>query len=97
MNPAQLRPHPTAHPGQYSISGGDTAGRTSSFGNSATTAWTTLPIHPSFVPLLIRMISYVTSGLGENLNISPGLPFAIPVDSEFAGKEFSVLDLFRAG
>jgi len=61
------------------------------FSSSATTEWTTMPIHPAFVPLLIRIISYVTSGLGGNLNLAPGQPFAYPVDSEFAGKTYSVL------
>jgi len=66
-------------------------GRVVLFSSSATTEWTTLPIHPSFVPLLIRIISYVTNGLGGSLDIAPGQPFATPVDSEYAGKELSVL------
>ena len=61
------------------------------FSSTATTEWTTLPIHPAFVPLLIRIVSFATSGLGGNLIISPGQPFASPVDSENAGKELSVL------
>jgi hypothetical protein len=61
------------------------------FSSSATTDWTTLPIHPSFVPLLIRIISYVTSGLGGNLILTPGQPFAYAIDSDYAGKAFSVL------
>lgn len=61
------------------------------FSSTATTDWTTLPIHPSFVPLLIRIISYTTSGLGGNLNIAPEQPFAFPIDSDYAGKAFSVL------
>jgi hypothetical protein len=61
------------------------------FSSSATTDWTTLPIHPAFVPLLIRLVSYVTSGLGGNLNLAPGQPFAYPIDSDYAGKGYSVL------
>jgi len=61
------------------------------FSSSATTDWTTLPIHPSFVPLLIRIISYVTNGLSGSLNVTPGQPFASAVDSEYAGREYSVL------
>ena len=61
------------------------------FSSSATIDWTTLPIHPSFVPLLIRVISFVTSGLGGNLNLAPGQPFALPIDSDYTGKAFSVL------
>lgn len=60
------------------------------FSSSATTAWTTLPIHPSFVPLLVRLISYATNALGGNLNVAPGQPFAYPVDSEYAGRDISV-------
>jgi hypothetical protein len=61
------------------------------FSSTATTAWTTLPVHPSFVPLLIRIISFATNGLGGSLNLPPGQPFASPIDSEYAGKELSVL------
>ena len=61
------------------------------FSSSATTDWTTLPIHPSFVPLLIRIISYATNGLGGNLNVPVGQPFATPIGSEYAGKEYSVV------
>ncbi len=61
------------------------------FSSSAMTDWTTLPIHPSFVPLLIRIVSYVTSGLGGKLNIAPGQAFSRAIDSEYAGKEYSVL------
>lgn len=61
------------------------------FSSTATTVWTTLPIHPAFVPLLIRIISYVTSAPGGSLNLAPGQPFAAAVDSEYAGKELSVV------
>jgi len=33
----------------------------------------------------------VTNGLGGNPNIPPSQPFATPIDSEYAGKEFSVV------
>ena len=61
------------------------------FSSTATTAWTTLPIHPAFVPLLIRLISYATNGLGGNLNLAVGQSFATPVDSDYVGKEVFVL------
>jgi len=61
------------------------------FSSTATTAWTTLPIHPAFVPLLIRIISYVTSAPSGGLDLSPGQPFASAVDSEYAGQKLSVL------
>jgi von Willebrand factor type A domain/Aerotolerance regulator N-terminal len=66
-------------------------GRVILFSSTATTAWSSLPIHPSFVPLLIRIISYVTSLPGGGLNLAPGQPFAGPVDTEYAGKELSVV------
>ena len=60
------------------------------FSSTATTDWTTLPIHPSFVPLLSRLVSYVTGVSGGNLNLIPGDAFSRPVDNEFAGRELSV-------
>jgi hypothetical protein len=66
-------------------------GRVILFSSTATTAWTTLPIHPSFVPLLIRIVSYVTNGLSGNLNLAPGQPFSLPIDPQYVGKEVSVL------
>jgi hypothetical protein len=66
-------------------------GRVFLFSSTATTAWTTLPIHPGFVPLLMRLVAYATTGTGPNLNLSPGQAFALDVDSADAGREVSVL------
>jgi hypothetical protein len=61
------------------------------FSNTATTAWSSLPIHPAFVPLLLRIISYAISGPGGKLDLAPGQPFTFEIDSNYAGKELSVL------
>ena len=66
-------------------------GKVVTFSSTATTAWTSLPVHPAFVPLLSRIISYETNGLSGNLNISPGQAFGAPIDSEFVGRELSVI------
>ncbi len=60
------------------------------FSSTATTNWTTLPIHPSFVALLNRLISHVTGVSGNNLNLTPGAAFVCPVDNSNAGRELSV-------
>ena len=60
------------------------------FSSTATTAWTTLPLHPSFVPLLSRIMAFATSTLGGSLNVAAGEPFAYNVDPANAGKDLSV-------
>ena len=65
-------------------------GRVFLFSSTATTAWSSLPIHPAFVPLLMRIVAYSTSGSGGKLDLAPGQPFAFEIDSEYAGKELSV-------
>ena len=59
------------------------------FSSSATTDWTTLPIHPSFVPLLVRTLAFVTNNLNGNLVIAPGDTFSAPVGLENAGRDYS--------
>jgi hypothetical protein len=66
-------------------------GRVFLFSSTATTAWTTLPIHPGFVPLLLRLVSYATTTAAPSLNLSPGQTFIMDVDSTNAGREVSVL------
>ena len=61
------------------------------FSSTATTVWSSLPIHPAFVPLLLRIVAYATSGPGGKLDLAPGQPFAFELDSDYAGKELSVL------
>jgi len=61
------------------------------FSSTATTAWSTLPIHPSFVPLLLRIVAYATGGPSGKLDLAPGQPFSFEIDSDYAGKELSVI------
>jgi hypothetical protein len=61
------------------------------FSSTATTAWSTLPIHPAFVPLLLRIVAYATAGPGGKLDLAAGQPFSFEIDSDYAGKELSVL------
>jgi hypothetical protein len=60
------------------------------FSSTATTEWSTLPIHPAFVPLLLRIVAFATGGPGGRLNLAPGQPFSFEIDPENAGKELSV-------
>lgn len=60
------------------------------FGSSATTAWSTLPIHPAFVPFLMRLTSYATRGPAGSLDLAPGQPFLFPLNTDLAGQDFSV-------
>lgn len=62
------------------------------FGSTATPQWNTLPIHPNFVPLLQRLIGYITNrATSDSLTLSPGGVFQQNVDSTLAGREFSVI------
>ena len=61
------------------------------FSSPATTDWSTLPVHPAFVPLLMRIMAYAASGSGGKLDLAPGQSFAFEVGSEYAGRNFSVI------
>jgi hypothetical protein len=61
------------------------------FSSTATTDWSTLPVHPAFVPLLMRIMAYAASGSGGKLDLTPGQSFAFEVGSEYAGRNFSVI------
>ncbi len=60
------------------------------FSSTATTAWTSLPVQPVFVPFLIRLTTYITSGTTGKLNLAPGEPFGAEVDSDYANKDLFV-------
>jgi hypothetical protein len=60
------------------------------FGAPATTEWGNLPIHPSFVPLLARILSYATGSQTGRLIIAPGQPFAFSLGAEYVGKDVFV-------
>jgi hypothetical protein len=62
------------------------------FSSTATTQWNNLPIHPDFVPLLRRLIGYVTHrDDGDALMLTPGAVFQQAVSSDLVGREFSVV------
>ncbi|NJK92578.1 MAG: hypothetical protein HC904_12565, partial [Blastochloris sp.] len=66
-------------------------GRVYMFGSSATSAWNTLPLHPAFVPLVQRMVGYITGNEQNDLVLRPGQPFTREVSLEFIGKDFFVM------
>lgn len=66
-------------------------GRVYQFGSSASTGWSTLPLHPAFVPLVQRMVGYITGNEQNDLVLSPGQPFSREVSMEFIGKDFFVM------
>lgn len=55
-----------------------------------TPAWTTLPLHPLFVPLTQRLAGYLTRGREPPLNLLPGQQFQSPAPPETLGREFFV-------
>ncbi len=60
------------------------------FSSTATTEWTNLPIHPSFVPLLARVVSRLSNRPESNVNIAPGDAFTAEVSVDNSGKEFFI-------
>ncbi len=65
-------------------------GRVFLFTTPATTAWSSLPLDPAFVPLLLRTVSYAMSGQLGDLVLPVGHPFSYTIGSDFAGKDFFV-------
>ncbi len=67
-------------------------GRVVLFGIPATTRGSNLPIHPDFVPLLRRLIDYLSPDPDAGaLVVRPGGVFQKNVKSELAGREVSVV------
>lgn len=52
--------------------------------------WTNLPLHPAFVPLMQRLIAHLCADREAPLILSPGGIYTQSVNSEYAGREFSV-------
>lgn len=65
-------------------------GRVVLFNGPATTEWSNLPLHPSFVPFLQRLLGYLSRGNDARLILAPGERFQMPVSIDLLGKEFSV-------
>ncbi len=65
-------------------------GRVVLFSSTADTAWTDLPVRPSFVPLVHRALGSIIQRQDEGLNIQVGERFARRVSSEFADRDVFV-------
>jgi hypothetical protein len=61
------------------------------FSSTATPAWTDLPLHPSFVALVQRLLGYLSRRQAAPLSLAPGAAFQTTVPIEWLGQEFSVL------
>ena len=67
-------------------------GRVVVFSCSATTDWSNLPLHPNFVPLLQRLVSYlIPEKSADSRVLAPGATFFARVPIDFVGQEISVL------
>ncbi|MBE7213217.1 MAG: BatA domain-containing protein, partial [Gluconacetobacter diazotrophicus] len=62
------------------------------FGVPATTRWSNLPIHPDFVPLLRRLVDFLSSDpAGSGLAVAPGGVFQQVVNGDLAGRELTIV------
>ncbi len=60
------------------------------FNANATRQWTNLPLHPSFVPLLQRLMGFFHAKNEVRLNFQPGETFRKTIDESLVGKDFTV-------
>jgi Aerotolerance regulator N-terminal/von Willebrand factor type A domain/CARDB len=66
-------------------------GRVVIFNSAATPQWNNLPLHPAFVPLMQRLMGYLTRQQSARLVLAPGETFELPVPMELLGKDFAVI------
>ena len=66
-------------------------GRVLLFASTGNTAWNDLPVHPSFVPLIQRSLSYVVQHSDDALNIKVGENFRYPVTADALGKDAQII------
>jgi hypothetical protein len=66
------------------------AGRVVLFDTGVTPQMTNLPLHPAFVPLMQRLLGYLTRSQEARLALAPGESFRAVVDRSLRGGEFSV-------
>lgn len=57
---------------------------------TADTAWSDLPVRPSFVPLVQRMLGDLVSGRVASLNVRAGSPVSVPLPAVWAGRDVMV-------
>jgi hypothetical protein len=60
------------------------------FSSTSTPEWNNLPLHPSFVPLMQRLMGYLNRKTETRLVLSPGEPFQKKVKAEWRALDFSV-------
>jgi hypothetical protein len=60
------------------------------FSSTATPQWTDLPLHPTFVALVQRLLGYLSRRNAAPLSLSPGGIFQTAVPIELLGQEFSL-------
>jgi len=66
------------------------AGRVVLFDSGVTPEMTNLPLHPAFVPLMQRLLGYLTRSQEARLSLSPGESYRLNVERSLRGREFSV-------
>lgn len=66
-------------------------GRVVLFDSTATSQWNNLPLHPAFVPLMQRLLGYLSRNNSARLTLAPGETFILPVAMDLLGKDFSVI------
>ncbi|MDF3056526.1 MAG: hypothetical protein K0R17_741 [Rariglobus sp.] len=67
------------------------SGRVALFATAANTDWSNLPVSPSFIPLLHRLVAWSTQRAEPGLVIAPGQPFIRTFPTDLAGRDFSIL------
>lgn len=60
------------------------------FGSSATPEWNNLCVHPAFVPVIQRLMGYLSRRDETQLALAPGQTFVKEVPEEWRGKDFTV-------
>jgi hypothetical protein len=59
-------------------------GRVILFSSAAFPGPTTLPLHPAFVPLILRIAAHASGAIDDGINLPPGQTFSSPVDADAA-------------
>ena len=67
-------------------------GRVVLFDSTATSQWNNLPLHPAFVPLMQRLLGYLSRNNSTRLVLAPGDTFVFPVGMDLLGRDFSVIE-----
>jgi hypothetical protein len=68
-------------------------GRVYLFASTADTAWTNLPVHPAFLPMMHRVVGSVVGRRDEGLNFPAGQAFYHRLEPRFSGAEAMIYPL----